>query len=390
MNRRTFLRAAGVGLGASALVGATGLNPLAAGPDAALRDDDRGGSSTPTPTPTPAPTQTPTPPHRLWSVDLFSDVWGFAVAGSELYLSVANDVYRLDAATGAETWRAASEQRLETPVAVGEATVLAVGRHGRAIGIDRATGDREWFENTHSFTPARPVIYGDTAVVPGDRVYGFDVRSGRGLWASETSFTAPNALGDGRFLYVGSAWNLAKIDCTDGTPVWTWADGERRHAPSYNFVLDADRGHLYGTYNWEFFAVDVESGAVVWRGEYDAIPGSVHRHDDLLVSAAETDAGNTKLVALDLDGPTVAWERIAPFDVDGWEYGRIATPLFEYDGQIVAGTTTGHLVTLAPSSGDLLGATRVFEDGVRGLSVHGNRAFATGRGTLSGIDLTEI
>lgn len=388
MDRRTFLTSAALGVGGSALIGATPLNPLIAATDG--RDSGNAPETT-TPTTRQTPTATPPPKHRLWTNDLYGEVSGLITdaAGRELYVSISNKVYRIGADTGEITWRAESEQSIETPVALGDRIVVAVGRHGRVLAIDRASGNRLWFESTDSFTPARPAVDGGTAVVPGRRVYGFDAGSGNRKWASETSFTAPNALQDGRFLYVGSAWNLAKFDLADGTPVWAWDDRERTHAPCYNFVLDPARGYIYGTYNWQVFAVDVSTGDVVWQGEYDNVVSSFHHHDDLLVSVSETDAGNTKLAAINLAEPAVAWKRIAPLDITSWEYGRITTALAGHDGQVVAGTNTGHLVALNPTSGDLEAVTRIFEDGIRRLYLHGDRAYATSDDAIRGIDLTK-
>lgn len=389
MDRRTFLTSAGIGIGGSTLIGATRLNPLTVRTD---RQDTHETPETTTSTAIQTPT-TPTPPeHRLWTRDLYGDVYGLVTdtSGRELYVSIANKVYRIQSDTGEISWWAESEQSIEMPVAVGDETVVAVGRQGRVLAIDRANGDRRWFENINSFKPGRPAAHGGTAVIPGRRVYGFDADSGDREWTSETSFTVPNAIQDGQFLYVGSAWNLAKFDLTDGTPVWTWDDRERAHPPYRNFILDSDRGYLYGTYNWQVFAIDVSTGDVVWQGEYDYTVSSLYRHDNLLVSVSETDAGNTKLVALDLAEPVVTWERIAPLDVEGWEYGQITTALVGYDGQIIAGTSTGHLVALNPTTGDLTGAMQIFEDDVQRLSVHDNRAYAVSANALRGVDLGEM
>lgn len=389
MNRRSFLKSAAFGVGGSALLGFTPINPLDSG---SSRRDSGDQTSTSTPTPTETSTTPPPPEHRLWSNDIYGPVTGLVTDGTgrELFVSISNKVYCIDADTGGISWYAEFEQSIEKPVALGKGTVLAVGRHGRVITIDRASGDRRWFEETNSFIPGQPVLHETTAVVPGRHIYGFNVESGEHRWSSEATFTVPTTLQNGRFLYVGSAWNLAKIDLTDGSAVWIWGDRERGHAPSQNFILDPNRGYLYGTYNWQFFAVDVQTGKVVWESRYDYAVQSFHRHEDILLSTAETDADNTKLVALDLSGPALLWEKIAPLDVADWDYGQITTKLAGYADRVVAGTSTGHLVMLDPFKGELVATTRLFKDSVRRLHTHDDRAYVIGPSTLYGIDLGEI
>lgn len=387
MNRREFLRLAAPGVGVSAAVGATGLNPLA--PE--RRADAPADADGPTPTAgRSSPTATPEPEYRLWSHDIRGDVTGFVTAGrdEELYVSIGATVYRIASDSGRTEWDVASEQSIEAPVGVSGTSVFAVGRQGRLLAVDRRTGDRRWFEDTDSFSPDSPLVSRGTVAVPGDRVYGFDAATGERQWSSAERFTLAQATRSGRYVYAGSAHQLAKIDIEDGTSVWNWDERRSSDAPSRNLLLDADRDVLFGTYNWTLYAVDAGDGSLLWTAEDSNAIRSLALLDDLLLYHVRTDAENPKLGAIDLDDGGIRWEKIAPFDVAGWEYGRITTGLFGRDGEVVLGTTTGHLVRIDAATGTLGGAVAVLDDDVQRLHVVGNRAYLSGDRRLLGVDLS--
>lgn len=389
MNRREFLRLAASGVAASAVVGATGLNPLAPARDA---DETTDGARRGTPTERTTPTATPEPDYRLWAHDIRGNVGGFVSAdrGSDLFVSIGTRVYRIAGRSGRIVWEAESEQEIEKAVCVAGDDVFAAGRHGRVVAVDRQTGDRRWFANTDAFSPDTPLAYGDTVALPGDRVYGFDVETGDRTWTSGERFTLATAVRSGRYVYAGSGRHLARIDLEDGTSVWNWDESPARKAPSRNLVLDTDRDRLFGTYNWTLYAVDATDGSLLWTAEDEETFRSLARFGTHLLYHVRTDAGNPKLGAIDLGEQAVAWEKIAPLDVDGWEYGTVTTDLYGRDGTAIFGTGTGHLVELDPATGDLEGAAAVLDDDVARLHVAGDRAFLAGDNRITGIDLSTL
>lgn len=387
MNRREFLRLAAPGVGVSAAVGATGLNPLSPErtPDAPAEDVGQppaGREST--------PTATPDPDYRSWSHDIRGDVGGFVTAGGEeeLYVSIGANVYRVASDSGRIEWDAASEQSIETPVGVSSSSVFAAGRQGRLLAVDRRTGNRRWFEDTDSFAPDAPLFYGGTVVLPGNRLYGFDAGSGKLEWSSAERFTMPVALRSGQYVYAGSAHQLAKIDIEDGTSVWNWDERPSNRAPSRNLLLDADRDVLFGTYNWTLYAVDAGDGSLLWTAEDSNSFRSLALLEDLLLYHVRTDAGNPKLGAIDLDDREIRWEKIVPLDVGGWEYGQVTTDVSGRDGEVLVGTGTGHLVELDAATGTLGGAAAVLDDDVQRLHVVGERAYLASDRRLMGVDLS--
>ncbi|NIB99075.1 PQQ-binding-like beta-propeller repeat protein [Halobacterium sp. R2-5] len=385
MDRRSFLRSMGLGVGASALVGASPLNPLDSRP---APDSSTDTTPEPTSTTTAEPTTAAPPEHYRWTRDLYGTVRGLVTdgAGEELYVSIGRNVYRLAADSGDVDWQAESEQTVEAPVALGESAAFAVGDEGRLLSIARSSGDRNWFEDVYVYRAARPRVYDGTVVVLGQRVHGFEADSGDHQWQSEQTFTTPGALRDDGFLYVGSGRTFAKLDLADGSTVWEWDDRDHLDMPNAGFRLDADRGLLYATYNGTLFAVETETGDVAWQADGNYVR-ALDLYGDYLLTVTETDADNTKFSAIDLDEPAVAYEQIAPLDVDGWSYGRVTTSLAAHDSYAVAGTDTGHLVALDAASGRLVGATAVAEDSLARLHVDGDAAFVSGSGFLRSVDL---
>lgn len=370
----------------SAVVGLTPLNPLA--PDSRREEPKETTSST---VPSEGSSETEQPSHYLWTNDVFGGVSGLVTdaTGDELYVSRGTEAKRIDAETGEVEWDVESEQSIETPVTVGDETVFAVGRHGRLLAADREDGERLWFEDTNAFSPARPTVYDETAVVAGQRVYAHDIESGERQWSSSDRFTSPRTLRSGRHLYVGDHRNTAKLDLRDGSTVWQFDNGDRVGGPSFNFVLATQRNLLFGTNGSTLYAVDTNNGTLEWTAEDPGTFRSLAATDGGLVYCLETDAGNSQFGVIDLDDQKILWEKIASLDFEEWEYGRVTTNITVYGGAILAGTSSGHLATIDPDAGRFRTATTVHDDGINRLFVDGDRAYLTGSRVLRGIDLTE-
>ncbi|NUC72859.1 PQQ-like beta-propeller repeat protein [Haloterrigena sp. SYSU A558-1] len=385
MNRRTFLARAAAGVGVSAAVGLTPLNPLA--PDSRRE----ASAETTTPASSEESTETEQPAHYLWTDDRFGGVSGLVTdtTGDELYVSRGTTVERIDAGSGEVEWDVESEQSIEEPVAVGGETVFAVGRHGRLVAAGRDGGDRLWFEDTNAFSPARPIVDDETVVVAGRYVSAYGIDSGERQWSSSDRFTSPRTLRSGRHLYVGDHRNTAKLDLRDGSTVWQFDNGDRVGGPSFNFVLDSQRDLLFGTNSGTLYAVDATAGSLEWTAEDPGTFRSLAATDAGLVYCLETDAGNSQFGVIDLDDREILWEKIASLDFEEWEYGRVTTDLTVYGGAILVGTSSGHLATIDPGAGRFRAATTAHDDGIDRLSVDGDRAYLTGSRVLRGVDLAE-
>lgn len=386
MNRRGFLRRATAGIGVSAVIGATPLNPLTPPP---TRERDEPSEPSESTSAEASSTDEPAPAYQLWTNDVTGSITGLVsgASGDDLYVSISNKVYRIRAASGEIEWRAKSEQPIEEPAAIGDGTVFAGTRYGRLLAVDRETGDRLWFEDTNAFSPSGPTVYDATVVLPGRYLYGFDTESGDRRWTSDERFTSSRTLRSGRYLYVGASYNTGKVDLRDGST--TWALGDRARGPSFNLVLDAGRDRLFGTNGGTLYAVDDTSGELAWTADDAGHIRSLVLSGDLLVYLVETDAGNSKFGAIDLAEREIRWEKIAPLDIEGWEYGSVTTDLIDIGETVLVGTRTGHLVTIDPATGDLHRAASILDDEIDRLRVDGDRAYLTGGRVLQGIDLAE-
>lgn len=390
MKRREFLAHATVGTAISAGVGLTALNPFAPSRERAeaAAPDDRPETTAPDPT----PTSTPAPDWHRWSADVTGEIYGLATSatGAGLYVSIANEVYRIDAETGDVDWKAESEQSIEAPVAVGDSALFAAGRQGRLLALDRESGDRRWFEDTGTFSPGRPVFHERAVVLPGRGIDAFAASDGEPLWSVSGGFTSPRTVRTGQSLLVGAGDDSAKIDLAAGIPVWQWGERQYTGGPSFNLVVDRERDLFFGTNGGSLYAVDSTDGELQWTGTDPGVFQSLCLLDDALLYHVVTEADNSMFGALDLDTNEIRWENIAPLDFSEWGLGRATADLISYDDHLVAGTEAGHVAAIDPESGEFVGSTSVLDEAIEKMHVDGGRAYLVGRSTLRGIDLSAI
>jgi len=391
MNRRSFIRQAAVGVGLSSLIGVTPLNPLT--PSVSTTDQESDSQTQLTPEPAEStPTPEPVPDYVLWDVEVRGDPSGIAVGpgGSGLFISLGNRVHHLDIKTGNVEWDTESEQTIESPVGISDEQVFAAGRHGRLLAIDRGTGDRLWFKDTGLFTPDRPIAYQDNVIVAGQSVQAFNASSGERQWTADEQFLSPKAVRLGDFLYLADHDNTAKINLQDGTINWKWQEGAAIDGPSYNAQIDSKRNRLFGTNGSDLFAVNTETGEPVWTASDQGTFQSLSQHGDILAYHIITEQENSMLGAIDLATTEIKWENIASLDFEGWDYGQVSTDVWDYQNSILAGTETGHIVTVGPSSGDVQTVTQVADGPIQRLHINDARGILVTDQTIRAVDLSTV
>src|SRR5690606_5299707 len=185
---------------------------------------------------------------------------GLVVAGG-----LDGDIIALDAASGAERWRASINAEVTAPPAIGQGAVIVRTDDGRVTAFDAASGERRWF-----WAPAVPalVVRGADAPTlgPGYVFVGNDdgvvvalaLQDGRVLWQ------LPVATPEGRS-------ELERLADIDGAPV---LDGSVLYASSY-------RGHTV--------AIDAPSGRPIWTRDRGGAGGGVGVRSDKVVVADQGD-----------------------------------------------------------------------------------------------------
>lgn len=396
MNRREFLRNGAIGLGVSSLIGASGLNPLTPNSQDSKTSTPPNETTSSASNRTDTPTPDPAPSFELWSHDTVGTFFGFTAASntSDVAVVIGNSISWLDAESGERIWQAKSEQSIEAPVAVGDESVFGVGRSGRLVAINKENGDRRWFNDTGAFSPDQPMIHDETVLLPvtHSHVYAFGQESGDQQWVSSPKFTNPGTFKTDEYLYVVDGRNFAKLRLDDGSVVWEGGNGSRAYRPpdlNSNLMLDPDQELLLGTGGSRLYAADTSNGELVWEAVQSGYFQSLVLRDSQIYYVVRTDAENSMFGALDLATQENRWKKISPVDIEGWNYGTVTTELTIYEGNLLAGTSTGYLVRLNPDEGTLIGAISIFERPIERMAIDQDRAYLASDNQILGIILSE-
>ena len=187
------------------------------------------------------------------------------VHGDRVYAQGADygTFYALDAGTGEVAWQAEVGGYMESAPTVLDG-VIYLTVINQAYAFDEATGELIWSVNTEEF-PARDfqdlVVDGIYYLAPSDYVYGLDAATGEELWSYEAyELSAAPIVADG-VLYgaLELAEYLFALDALTGEELWTTPTED---FPRYSLSM-AD-GVLYGQIYEDFLvAVDEEDGSIL-------------------------------------------------------------------------------------------------------------------------------
>jgi len=196
--------------------------------------------------------------------------------------SLSGDVLVLDAATGAERWRARVTSEVIAPPAISQGLVFVRSNDGRITAFDAATGERRWFREHElpSLTVRgnAPLTAGPGVLFSGNddgTVTALSMQDGRVLWEQ------PVGLPEGRT-------ELERMSDVDGAPV---LEGTTLYAASYKSRT---------------LAIDGPSGRPMWQSDHGGAGGMGVSSSSLVVA---TVAGT--VYALDKTSGAAMWSQPA-------------------------------------------------------------------------------
>ncbi len=167
------------------------------------------------------------------------------VIGAEVYLhSDSGYLYKLDAKTGAEIWRA----RVDA---------------GSPPRIPTNEKDTRWDRYGSSVAADKKAIY----VASRDRnLYALDIRTGRELWrvAATDLMTATPALYRDLVLFAAYDGKVSAVSARDGKPRWTF---DAKLAVTGDLIVAGDRV-LLGSRTYDLISLDAATGLEQWRRYY--------------------------------------------------------------------------------------------------------------------------
>ncbi|MEO6264808.1 MAG: outer membrane protein assembly factor BamB, partial [Luteimonas sp.] len=247
--------------------------------------------------------------------------------------SLEGDVIALDAATGAEKWKAKVGNEVIAAPAIGQGMVFVRSNDGRVTAFDAGSGERRWFWN-HEL-PTLTVRGNDAPVLgPGHLFVGNDdgtmsalaVADGRPLW--EQIIAQP----DGRT-------ELERIADVDGTPA---LDGAILYATSYKK---------------QTMALDAPSGRPLWAHDSGG-PGRAGVSSDRVVVSDPADI----VWGLDKASGGALWQQ------DALARRNLTAPAIQGDYAVV-GDFDGYLHWLKLGDGALAARVRAGGDALRAAPV---------------------
>jgi eukaryotic-like serine/threonine-protein kinase len=252
------------------------------------------------PAPAPAPSSTTPDKSISWEIETDRQVAALLLADNMMYAATPSRLYALDPSTGQRRWEAGLGGGLaESEVSLasdGRNSRLLVGVLGRVIALDPLSGQTQWEHVVDGTGPSRmlPAADGDTVFTAGQgQVRALDPATGEVRWThplpdGPTSRPYPAA----EVCVLTTASRLIALDAESGRRRWA-IPLEPGASPGRVISLVVSDGFAVVPDDTGLTAVDVRSGAVVWRAGLRTHPRPEPQFAQMVA------AGNTLAVIAD-------------------------------------------------------------------------------------------
>jgi outer membrane protein assembly factor BamB len=231
-------------------------------------------------------------PKVIWKAQLGkADQFDFLPAtsdGAVYAASAVGDLFKLNAATGKETWKVNVGERLSGGVGLGAKLVLVGSASGYVIAYD-LSGKLLWKSKVSSEVLSAPQVSDETVVVRcGDsRIFGLSTLDGKHKWVYERTTPAlslrssAGVVVDSGAAYAGFAGGkLIALRVEDGKVIWEATVAQPKGATEIERIADItslpviDGSVIYAVaYQGKISAVDRASGRVGWSRDISSYTG---------------------------------------------------------------------------------------------------------------------
>ncbi|MEY6432455.1 outer membrane protein assembly factor BamB [Thioalkalicoccus limnaeus] len=317
-----------------------------------------------------------------------------ALSDGRLYTADARgQVTAIQAADGRLLWRRDLKRPFSGgPDAHGDRLVIGSTK-GELLALTTDDGSELWRAQVTSEILSIPRLTDDMVVVHtlDDHVLGFDAASGDERWRFTSQApvlilrgsSSPVIVPSGAIVGL-SGGRLIKLDLEEGAPLWTVRVTMPTGRSELERITDIDADPIVvgetlyvGTFNGDLAAVDVASGAVLWRRTLSIYSGLIADRDAIYVTDAQD-----HVWAAEPDSGAGQWRQ------DQLAHRQLSPPALLGDW-IIVGDFEGYLHALAREDGRLVARLRVGRGPIRArpLAVDGRLYVFGDDGTLAALTL---
>ena len=249
------------------------------------------------------------------------------IAGDTVYFGNRNgSLYAIDSQNGMERWRFKTPNSIPGSPLVVDGAVYFGNMEGHFFKIDAITGELIWELRIHELPK------------PTDRI-GAIRESINATLDKRGGITSSPTLDDG-IVYFGSRNGLFyAVDANSGEIVWRFAGGGRGFDSSP--VINGNQVYA-GNYDGNLYALNKKTGSMVWAFETE---GGVHSSPSLYQGNLYFGSWGGKFFSVSADEGKLNWEYNAKAQID-------ASPLIA-NGTVYIGDYWGNLLALDTDTGKL-------------------------------------
>jgi outer membrane protein assembly factor BamB len=317
-----------------------------------------------------------------------------ALVGDAVYAAARDgSVTRLEAAGGAQRWRASTERKLSGGVGANARTVVVATEEGEVIALDAATGKLRWRARASSEVLAAPAVGQGVVLVRSvdNRIFAFEEEDGKRRWvyqraAASLIVRSPAGItlfGDTAFAGF-SGGRLAAIALSTGNVRWEATVALPKGTTELERVTDVvgepavqGREVCAAAYQGRVACYEAVNGRPIWGRELSSLTGvsldaryAFVSDDRGSVHALDRSNGRSvwkqeRLSHRQLSGPVSTGDAVAVGDLEGYVHflardsgafvarhatggGAVRVPPVPLSSALLVQTTDGTLVALAP------------------------------------------
>ncbi len=222
------------------------------------------------------PDAAPYPQHVAWTYRTAKRLLSSpAVVQSHVYLTTEDGrALALDRHTGQTVWAYHhGSPSSSSPAVAGDSVIFAI-RSGRVVALSRHSGVLRWATDLqHSILASPIVVHGTVYIGAADwKLYALDAATGQQRWALATNDWVVSAVayaGD-RVIVASQRSRIQVVDANTGRQRFIYDTGLGRHIVG-GVAIRADRayfGSLYGrvwAINWQATTYPLERGLLFWK-----------------------------------------------------------------------------------------------------------------------------